>query len=289
MRCRRLALWVLTAFAVEAAAALTISDDNGGEIRLNGPAERIVSLSPHITELLFAAGAGDHIVGTVRFSDYPDRAETIPRVGDSHSLDIERILDLKPDIIILWRSGMRRRVTEAIEQTGLPVYYSEPRSLESIAGTIRNFGRLAGTHPAAEARSRRFMERLSSLRSAYSHKRPVRVFYQFWHRPIFTVNSAHLINRVIALCSGVNIFAGLPSLTPRVDRESVLQQNPEVIIASGASDSRPPWLDEWRQWPELAAVRNGHIYFIPPDLLLRHTPRILDGAELMCEYIDNTR
>lgn len=285
----RLALLVLVMAGDIIAAELTITDDNSREIRLNGPAERIISLSPHITELLFAAGAGERIVGTVRFSDYPEQAETIPRVGDTYNLDTERIISLKPDIIILWHSGTRNMVIEEIEKTGFPIYYSEPRSLQSIAETILNFGRLAGTQPAAEERSSRFMERLSSLRSAYMHKRPVRVFYQFWHRPIFTVNDEHLINRVISLCSGVNVFADLSSLTPRVDRESVLQQNPEVIIASGENESRPPWLDEWRQWPELAAVRDGHVYFIPPDLLLRHTPRILDGAEKMCGFIERAR
>lgn len=283
-----LALFILTA-AAGTTAEPTVTDDNGREIRLNGPAVRIISLSPHITELLFAAGAGERIVGTVRYSDYPEQAAAIPRVGDTYNLDIERIINLKPDIIILWRSGTRNSVIEAIEKTGFPVYYSEPRSLQSIAETIRNFGRLAGTQSVAEKSSSLFMERLSSLRSEYRHRRPMRVFYQFWHEPVFTVNGDHLINRVISLCNGVNVFAGLSSLTPRVDRESVLQKNPEIIIASGESDSRPPWLDEWRQWPELAAVRDGHVYFIPPDLLLRHTPRILEGAERMCRFIDKAR
>lgn len=289
MCCILLALAISTAAAGNVAAALTLTDDSGREIRLNGPAQRIISLSPHITELLFAAGAGERIVGTVRYSNYPQQAETIPRIGDTYNLDIERIIGLKPDIIVLWQSGTRNATIEAIEKTGFPVFYSEPRSLQSIADTILNFGRLAGTQPAAKESSARFTERLSNLRSAHMHKRPVRVFYQFWHEPIFTVNGEHLINRAITLCSGVNVFADLPALTPRVDRESVLQQNPEVIIASGENESRPPWLDEWRRWPEIAAVRDGHVYFIPPDLLLRHTPRILEGAESMCGFIEQAR
>lgn len=286
---RALPALLMLLIAQAGSGAVTATDDSGRNIRLEHPAERIVSLSPHITELLFAAGAGKRVVGTVRFSDYPARARDIPRVGDTYNLDMERIIGLQPDLVVLWRSGTPVPVIDSIERTGFPVYHSEPPSLAAIATTIRNLGRLAGTRNPAQQHSRRFLDRLASLRARFQGRKPVRVFYQFWHRPVFTVNGKHLINRVVELCGGDNIFADLDALTPRVDIESVLARDPEVIIASGEGDGRPPWLDDWRDWPRLTAVENNHLYAVPPDLLLRHTPRILDGAELMCGFINRAR
>jgi iron complex transport system substrate-binding protein len=286
---RRLACLLVLLALIQPVLAVNVIDDSRREVHLAAPAQRIVSLAPNITELLFAAGAGDRIVGTVRFSDYPVAAQDIPRVGDTYNLDMEAILALKPDLIILWRSGMREALIETVERSGYPVYESEPASLQGIAATIEDFGRLAGTETAAVEAGARFNQRLASLRQHYAGRTPVRVFYQFWNRPIFTVNGKHLISRVIQLCGGSNVFAGLSSLTPQVNTESVLAAEPEVIIASGIGDAPPSWLDDWRHWPELQAVRDGHVYAIPPELLLRATPRILDGAEMMCKFIDQAR
>ena len=286
---RRLACLLALLALIQPILAVTMIDDSLREVQLAVPARRIVSLAPNITELLFAAGAGNRIVGTVRFSDYPRAAQDIQRVGDTYNLDMESILALNPDLIILWRSGMQAAQIETVERSGYPVYESEPASLQRIADTIENFGRLAGTEATAAQAGTRFLQRLATLRQDYAGKKPVRVFYQFWNRPVFTVNGKHLISHVIRLCGGINVFAGLSTLTPQLSTESVLAANPEVIIASGASDAPPTWLDNWRRWPELRAVRDGHVYTIPPELLLRATPRILDGAEMMCRFIDQAR
>ena len=286
---RALPALFLLLIAQAGSGTVTATDDSGRRIQLERPAERIVSLSPHITELLFAAGAGKRVVGTVRFSDYPARARDIPRVGDTYNLDMERIIGLQPDLVVLWRTGTPVPVIETIEAAGLPVYHSEPRNLAAIAATLRALGRLAGTREQADKAAGQFMQRLKGLKEIYSRRPPVDEFYQFWHRPVFTVNGDHIIDRVISLCGGRNVFAELNALTPRVDIESVLARDPEVIIASGEEDGRPPWLDDWRDWPRLTAVENNHLYVVPPDLLLRHTPRILDGAELMCGFIERAR
>jgi iron complex transport system substrate-binding protein len=285
----RLACLLVLLALIQPVLAVTVIDDSRREVRLPAPARRIVSLAPNITELLFAAGAGNRIVGAVRFSDYPKAAQDIPRVGDTYNLDMESILALNPDLIILWRSGMREALIETVEHSGYPVYESEPASLQGIAATMEDFGRLAGTEATATQAGAGFLQRLASLRQRYAGKTPVRVFYQFWNRPIFTVNGDHLISRAIRLCGGTNVFAGLTPLTPQVSTESVLAADPEVIIASGAGDAPPAWLDNWRHWPELRAVRDGHVYAIPPELLLRSSPRILDGAEMMCRFIDQAR
>jgi iron complex transport system substrate-binding protein len=280
-------LWC--ASPVTSHADITVTDDHGDEIRLVKPAGRIVSLAPNLTELLFAAGAGASIVATVSYSDYPEAARSIPRIGDSYNLDMEAITALQPDLIVLWSSGTGVDSWRKLTGLGFTVYRSEPDTLEKIASTIRKFGRLGGSDDTAEKSSDRLLAQISRLREQYSDRHSVSVFYQFWDKPVFTVNGRHLISHIIALCGGRNIFADLLPLTPQINPEAVLELNPEVIIASGDSSARPAWLEDWKQWTGLAATKSGHLYAIPPELIQRHTPRILEGAARMCEYIDRAR
>ena len=280
-------LFLLVIGAVQAGPA--VFDDAGRTIELDRPATRIVSLAPHATEQLFTAGAGDALVGTVQWSDYPDAARDVPRVGDTWNLDLERIAALEPDLIVAWRSGNQPAAVERLAALGFAVFLSEPVSLEEIGGGIRRLGVLAGTEAGAARAEAEFLGRLARLRAEYSGRRPLRVFYQIWHEPTYTVNREHLISRIIELCGGTNVFAGLDALSPRIGIEAVLESDPEVIVASGADASRPEWLDYWRNWPELAAVHDGQLHYIPPDLIQRHTARILDGAEAMCRILDGTR
>ena len=264
-------------------------DDLNREIHLQNPAQRIISLTPHVTELLFSAGAGGKIVGTVSHSDYPAEAKSITRIGDAAGVDVEKIIALEPDIIIVWASGTNHSILERLRRLDIPLYYTEAATLEQIAGSLVRLGRLAGTDSLARKNSDAFLRQLHSLQQAYSSRAPVTVFYQFWARPIFSVNKNHLINDVIRLCGGRNIFAGLPSLTPTVDIEAVLAGDPDVIIVSGRTDSPPPWLGQWRKWPEMNAVKSGQLYSIPPDFLLRNTLRTIKGAGMMCQYLDAAR
>lgn len=270
-------------------AGISVTDDTGQPLTLAQPATRIISLAPHLTELLFAAGAGDRIIAAVAYSNYPAAAGELPRVGDAHNLDVERILALQPDLVVGWGSGNNRAQLEQLARLGLPLYISEPGTLDSIAGTITDFGQLAGSPDTAEVAAADFRQRMQSLRERYSGQAEVDVFYQYWHRPIMTIGGPHLINEVIRLCGGKNVFADLSQLAPQVSREAVLQADPEAIIGSGEGTQRPPWLDEWSQWPQLRAVRNGHVYDIPADLLLRHSPRLLEGAEILCGQLKEVR
>jgi len=273
----------------QSSSAITVTDDLGHDITVVTPVRRIVSLAPHTTELLFAAGAGDLVSGAVRYSDYPEAARYIPRIGDTNNLDIEQIIALDPDLVIAWQSGNGRAIIKRLVDLGYHVYVSEPASIETIAGTIRDLGRISG-HPETSAQaSSRFISELHALEHQYAGRRPVNTFYQIWNEPLFTVNGKHLISEVIRFCGGHNIFHDLHSLSARVSLEAVLRADPEVIIASGADDKSPPWLQEWYHWPTLQAVKKHHIFFIPPDLIQRHTPRILQGARMMCEYINAAR
>lgn len=271
------------------AVAVTATDDRGHTVDLPHPAARIISLSPHNTELLFAAGAGDRVVGVVAYSDYPAQARQIPQVGGYKALDFERILALKPDLVVGWSSGNGAPVLEKLERLGLTVFASEPRRLEAIPSLIERLGRLAGSGAVAERAAAGFRARLAALTSAYQMRPPLTVFYQVWNRPLMTVGGDHLISRIIRRCGGRNVFEELGELAPAVSVEAVIAANPRVIIASGMDEARPEWLDDWRRWPAIDAAAAGQLYFIPPDLLQRPTPRVLDGAERLCEALDKAR
>jgi iron complex transport system substrate-binding protein len=270
-------------------AQVSVRDDYGHEIRLDQPASRIVSLAPHLTELLYAAGAGSRLVGAVEFSDFPAAARALPQVGSDARIDLEAVLALRPDLVVAWPNAGSLRAVERLAQLGLPVFRSEPRELDDVARTLQRLGRLAGSQAQAESAAAAFRARAAALEKRYAAQRKVRVFYQIWDRPLLTVNGDHIISKVIALCGGENVFAGLPLLVPEVDREAVLRANPEAIVASGSNDAQPQWLEMWRQFPGLAAAARGQLYAIPADLIQRQTPRILDGAERLCGRLEGVR
>lgn len=282
-------LLLLLAATTAIAAPLKLVDDAGRAVVLNFPAVRIVALSPHATELVFAAGAGNKLVGVSSFSDYPAAAKFIPHVGDGGKIDAERILALKPDLIIGWHSGNSAADIATLERLGIPVFLTEPRRLGDIPRLLETIGKLAGTELAATKAADDFRAGVAELKRRYAGRQPVRVFYEIWHEPLITVNGEHLISDVLGLCGGRNIFAGASSLTPTVAVESVLAEDPEAIIASGALYAERGLLDGWRRYPRLAAMRRGHVFFIHPDLIQRQTPRILQGARQMCEQIEQVR
>lgn len=282
-------LSVLALYVFTARATITLSDDKGNKVQLIHPAQRIVSLAPHITESLFAAGAGQKIIATVSYSDYPEAAKKITRVGGYPSLDLEKIISLKPDLIIAWASGNNRDQIARLKTLGFPIYMSEPRQPLEIARNIRNFGLLAGTSEVADKTADAFIARYKKLEQQYARKKKVRVFYQVWHKPIMTVSGKHLISKIIHLCGGSNVFAELSTLTPQVSLESVLLARPQVIVSGGMGKSRPDWLDAWKKWPQLPAVKNGHLYYIDPSIMQRVGPRILQGAEQLCQFLEYAR
>lgn len=274
-------------FSLPLPAEVSVKDDSGRTIALSAPAQRIISLAPHVTEQLYAIGAGEQIVGAVEYSDYPQAAAALPRVGGYSRLDLERILSFEPDLVVGWHSGNDPRQLERLEQLGLTVYRSEPRELRDIAVSMRRLGVLSGRAEQAAAEAESFVQTLERL-NAMNRGRPARrVFYQIWNRPLMTINGEHLISDVIRLCGGENVFADLPVLTPKISTEAVLAADPDVIIASGMGEARPEWLDEWRRWEQLSAVKNDRLAFIPPDLIQRATPRLLDGAERLCRMLSS--
>lgn len=272
------------AFLCNALSQVMVQDDYGRSVTLARPAARVVSLSPHLTELLYAAGAGAKVVGAVEYSDFPPEARRLPRVGNDAVINLEAVLALRPDLVVAWPNAGTARAINRLAELRLPVYRSEPRELEDIARTIERLGVLAGTGEPAVRAAGAFRKRVLALEKRFAARPAVRVFYQVWDRPLLTVNGEHVISKVIRLCGGENVFAHLPLIAPEVDREMVLHANPDAIVAGSGSD-----LDSWKRFPAMGAAAQGHFYSIPPDLIERHTPRILDGAEQLCAILEKVR
>jgi iron complex transport system substrate-binding protein len=282
-------LAALALLGTASAAEIRVIDDAGRSVVLSHPAQRIISLAPHMTELLFAAGAGARVVGAVEYSNYPPEARSIARIGDSAQLDLERIVALKPDLVVVWQNGNAQRQLEKLLNLGIPAFYNEPRRLADIARAIEQLGRLAGTEAVAQPAAQAFLARTAALRRRYAGRDPVTLFYQIWDQPLMTVNGEHLISDVIGMCGGRNVFAGMGALTPEISTESVLAADPEAIGGVSAEAGQAQNLDAWKQWPRLTAVARGNLFVIDADIISRNTPRILDGAEQLCEQLAAAR
>ena len=272
-----------------AQADLVFKDDTGQEIRLKAPAKRIVTLAPHAAESLYAAGAGDRLVGTVDYSDYPPEAKRVPRVGGYSRIDLEAVAALKPDLVLAWESGNNMTQVGKLRALGLTVYVSQPNTIEHVADQVQRLGQLAGTEATASAAADAFRKRLAAIRAANASKPKVRVFYQIWKTPLMTVGGPQIISDAIKLCGGENVFGHLKQMAPNVTVEAVLEADPEAIVATGMGDAKPEWLHDWDKWTRMTAVRRGNLFHINPDIMQRHTPRILDGTEQLCAHLDVAR
>ncbi|QDX81600.1 cobalamin-binding protein [Denitratisoma sp. DHT3] len=284
-----LLILILCQTATGATSPVTLVDDAGYTLKLDSPAKRIVSLAPHVTELVYAAGAGSRLVGAVQYSTYPEAAKKLPLVGGYTRFDAETILSLKPDLVIGWVSGNPKEQVERLRQLGLKIFLTQPDQIDDVARNIDQIGILAGTSAIARTESARFRNRHKTMAIRYATQPPVRVFYQVWKNPLMTIGGQQIISNVLTLCGGKNIFAQFGTLAPIVTEEAVLAENPEVIIASGMDESRPEWLEDWRRWASMTAVSRNNLFHIPPELIQRHTPRLLDGAEKVCQYLEQAR
>lgn len=280
-----LTLWQAPVQATDVCAV----DDTGTEVCLEQPASRIAALSPGATELVWAAGAGENVVAVVSFSDYPEAATKVPSVGSHTRMDLERLIELQPDLVIGWVTGNPPEQLEAIRDLGVPVFSIEPRTFEAVSQTIERLAILAGTEEEGFAEAERFRQGIARLESQYRNAEPVPVFYQVWDEPLMTVNDEHLIGKVITLCGGVNVFGDLDRLVPRISPEAVIGANPEAILAGGMGEENRHWLTRWEAFPGVEATAKDNLYFIPPSLVQRPTPRMLEGSQLFCQKLDNAR
>lgn len=280
------ALALAGAGAAHASGPPEVVDDQGRRVQLNAPAQRIVSLAPHLTELLFEAGAAERIVGAAAYSDYPEAARRIPRVGDAHGVDLERIVRMRPDLVVAWASGTPRRTIERIHRLGIPLFESEPRRLEDIPRTLERLGVLAGSGDIAHARAQAFRDRRDALVAAHAGKRSLRVFYEVWNRPLMTVGPDHLIADALQHCGARSVFGErrTPVATPA--REAVLLSDPDaIVVASPAPGAVAPWL----RWQRLRAVRDRAVFTTDPQTMHRPTSRMLAPLASLCARLEPLR
>lgn len=275
--------------AVQAGAApITLLDDAGHQLTLAAPAQRVVSLAPHLTEMVYAVGAGGALKAVIRHSDFPAEAQRLPVVADAFTLDFEAVLKLKPDLVLVWGSGLNQRHKARLRELGLPVFESEIRQPEGIARTLRTLGTLLGHAAQAEASAHAFERDWAALRTRHAGRPPVRVFWQVWDEPLITINREHLISQTLAACGGVNVFADLPALTPTVGWEAAVQANPQ-LIASAGDRSEPAAPGAWARFPGVEAVKHRQVVQIDGDLITRMGPRYIDGARVLCDAVERAR
>ncbi len=265
-----------------ALAAIKLNDDTGQSLNLSRPPHRIVSLAPHVTELIYAVGAGEELVGADSASDYPASAQKLPRIGDSSRVNFERVAALKPDLIIGWASGNRASDVYKLKQMGIPVLLTDAHQLVDVARLLRLVGQATAHASEGEQAARTFERRLGQLRDQNSHTQTRRVFYQVWDKPLMTIGGKHWINDAITLCGGRNIFADLNVAAPIISLEAVVARAPEIIISgSDAPDTRAMW----QRFPRMPAVQRHALVRLNADTLSRPTPRVLDGVSSLCQEI----
>ena len=274
-----LAAW----FVCAQAFANALVDDRGRAFDARRAPQRIVSLSPHLAEIVFAVGAGDRLVGVSSYTDYPEQAARIPVIANNGRVDLERLVALKPDLVLAWQSGNPARDLDRIERRGYPVLITEARRLADIPRILRLVGRAAGTEALAELAARGTEARIAELERRMPAGPALPVFIEIWHEPLITVSGDHLISDALRLCGGRNVFSGLELLTTAVSREALLAARPQVVIVSTVSGAEGRDAARWRPaMRSLPAVRADALHAIDPALLHRQGPRLLDAAEVLC-------
>lgn len=265
-----------------AAAGVRVVDDAGQTLEFVRPPQRIVSLAPHLTELLYAAGAGGQVVAVDGASDYPEAARALPRVGEYHRIHFERILAARPDLIVAWAGGNRAADLHGVLRLGIPVLRTEAVRLNDVARLLRLLGTVTGHAATGEAAAHGYETRLQALKRRHARRQPVPVFYQVWDRPLMTVGGAHWIDEALTVCGARNVFHELDAAAPVVSREAVLARGPAVIVrGADAPDARRAW----QGYSAFPAVGNRAFVTADADRLHRATPRLIEGVAALCEAL----
>ena len=286
---KKLIFCLAGAVALNASAAITVVDDDGRQVTLQRPALRVIAMAPHATELVYAAGGAERIVAAVDYSDYPEAAKRLPRVGSNRQIDMERVAALKPDLIVIWMHGSSERQIEQIRAMGIPMYHSEPKKLVEIPDSLVRIGKLMGTEKVADAAATDLRSQLAALAARYAGRPPVRMFYQVWDKPLHTLNGGHIVSDAVRLCGGENIYAGMKVTAPVVSFESVLGEDPEAIVSTGERSKEDGGVAVWRPFTSMTAVRRDNLFRLDGNLLNRAGPRMIAGTAALCEKLELAR
>jgi iron complex transport system substrate-binding protein len=267
--------------------ARTVVDDLGHTLSVRAAPLRIVSLAPGATEMLFAAGAAPEVIATVEYSDEPPAARQVPRIGDVAAIDMERLVALRPDVVVVWAAGGNPAQREKISTLHIPIYEQQVIRLADIPAAVRRLGVLAGTAAAADRAAQAMETRLAALAATYGARTgaPPSVLMQVWNRPIYTVGGRHLMSDALEICGARNVFADLAEAGPIVDTESVIARNPDIIIAAAPSGEGAAWVADWKQLKSLAAVRNDRVVAFEDQALSRLGPSVIGATEALCRTL----
>jgi len=284
-----IALALVSGAALAAAATREVRDDTGASVRVPLDNCRIVSLAPGTTAMLYAAGAGHCLVGTIAHSKEPAGAETIPVVGDAETLDFENLLALRPTVVVVAVDVVQRVRIDRIRALGIPVYEVHVTRLGQMSTSIRGLGVLTATQAVADREAARLDDELAAIARRYQGRAPVRVLYQIWDQPIYTIGGKHVINDALTLCGASNIFADLSTAAPAVTREAAVLRNPDLILVSAPPASAEEWRAAWARFPTLHAVRNQRVLPYTDERMDRMGPSVVDATAGLCEVIDRAR
>lgn len=252
-------------------------------------AQRIVTLSPALTELVYAAGAGNRLVAVSAWSNHPPEAAKLPVVADHAAVNREALLALKPDVVLAWKTGTPERMMESVRSLGITVRLIDGQRIDDVPRLMRDIGQIAGTSAAAEKAAKAFELRLANIRKQYSALRPVPTLIEVWHAPLMSVSGAHYMSDALVACGGRNVLAALPGVTPEVSLERIVEIDPEAIVGAGSADGKDRFKDNWKRFASLKAVKRDALIWLDPDTFQRQTPRLLDGVEHLCKELARTR
>lgn len=275
--------------ASAAARSFVVHDDTGAAVALRGPAQRIMSLTPGTTEMLFAAGAGDHVIATVLEADVPQAARKIPRVGDATALDYEKVINARADVVVAWKNINSETMIEKVRSLGLPVYLVQAITLRDIPRSIERLGALAGTQKIASEAAAWLDRKIDLLDAAHRPKKTVTVFYEIWEGPLYTIGGEHIISDALRLCGARNVFGDLKWPANIVTREAVIKRDPDIIIVSAPIITAREWAGYWAYYPEMRAVANKKVKIWTDQRLDRMGPGAIDATAELCKTIDQLR
>ena len=285
-----LTLQLLMAGSLQAKpAGVCALDSKSRKVCVEKPVQRIISLSPGSTELIYSAGAGSKLIAVDSHSDYPEVVNNVPKIGGFPNISVEAITARNPDLIVVWSGGNDPKIARQLEELGLRLFYIDPLTFDEIADTIQSLGRLAGTDAISEKAAKALRKQYLSLKKHYQNSEPVTVFYEIWHDPLMTVSKGQIIGQVIELCGGKNIYADSSIRIPQVNIESLLALNPEVIVSAAGPETENSFVRRWSDWKQMRAVRDDHLITIEGNLISRPTPRALDAARQLCQKLDSVR
>jgi iron complex transport system substrate-binding protein len=280
---------LLSTQCLAADPARRVTDDTGATVVVDATACRIVSLAPGTTAMLYAAGAGSCLIGTIAHSNEPEQAANLPVVGDAETLDFERLLAMRPTAAVVAVDVVQRVRIDRLRALGIPVYQVHVTRLDGMPESVRRLGALAGTEAAAGRAADALMAELESLRAKYRGRPPLRVLYQIWDKPIYTIGGRHVINDALRLCGARNVFDDLSTAAPAITREAVLARDPQLIVASAPPEPAGSWLDEWRRFGSLSAVRGGRLVAYSDERIDRMGPSVIAATASLCSVVDAAR